>query len=198
MARSIAAFSAARQVHCPGQVLQLQALGASDAHLLSEPLAEAVELGSWRASAVCHHGEEGPLEGQVEATSSGDLFDDLGDPEPCPERLERVDIPIGPSVDYLPARVLGHDLLRRGAAQDASGEPAQALGDLRVFATPTVVEDAGLGAAFIRVPGALGPSWRWVITEPSARFWRVSRKYMYATIHDQVDASQELLHIPCI
>jgi hypothetical protein len=87
--------------------------------------------------------------------------------------------------------VLGHDLLRRGAAQDASGESAQALGDLRVFGTPTVIENTSLGATLVGVPGALGPSWRWVITEPSARFWRVSRKYMCETIQDAPAYSQD-------
>jgi len=37
-----------------------------------------------------------------------------------------------------------------------------------------------------------------VITEPSARFWRVSRKYMCATIQENQAINQELLHIPCI
>ena len=198
MARSIAVFSAARQVHRPVQILQLQGLGASDAHVLGEPLAEAVELGGRSTGAVRHHREPRPLDKEVEAASSHDLRDDLGDPEPAPERFERVDIPVGPGVDHLPARVLGHDVLGRGPAQDAPSEPAQALGDLGVLRTPAVVDDVSLGATLARVPDALGPSCRWVITEPSVRFCRVSRRYMCARIQALHASRQCLSSNPCI
>lgn len=145
-----------QEVHRPVQVLQRERLSADDAHLLNEPLAEAVELGGRGAGAVRYHREQRTLNWEVEAASSDNLLDDLGDPEPCPQRLERVDIPVGPGVDHLPVWVLGHDLLGRGTAQDAPGESAQALGDLRVFGTTAAVEDAGLGAALVRVPDALG------------------------------------------
>ena len=92
MARSMAAFSAARQVHRPVQVLQLECRGLLDAHLLGQPLAEAVELGGRGTGAVRHHREQRTLDREVEAASSHDLGDHFSDPKPCPERLERAQL----------------------------------------------------------------------------------------------------------
>ncbi|MBK7237581.1 MAG: hypothetical protein IPI02_18885 [Sterolibacteriaceae bacterium] len=145
-----------QEIHRPVQVLQRQCLRAGDPDVLAQPLLVAVQLGTGCQRPVGHHREQRPLDIEAQPPRPRLLVDDLANAQPLPQRLQRIDVAIGPSADQAPVAVFGHDSLGRAAAQDALGEPAQPLDDCLVIGTPTVVQNAGLGAALISVPDILG------------------------------------------
>jgi hypothetical protein len=82
----------------------------------------AVQLRARRAGPIGHHRKQSALHGEVEATHPRGLVDHLGDAEPLSQRLEHIEIPIGPGVHELPLRILRHDLLGGDAFEDAGGK----------------------------------------------------------------------------
>jgi hypothetical protein len=60
-----------------------------------------------------------------------------------------------PSTDQAPLAG-GHNLVRRTATQDASGQATETFEGVGVICSATVVDDFGLGTAFVGVPLILG------------------------------------------
>lgn len=146
-----------QKVHGAVQVLQPQALGARDMHLLLEPLLPAVQLGARRASAVGHHREQGALHIKAQPARLRLGADHLVDAQTLPQRLQHVELAVGPGADQAHVALAGTlDLLGRAAAQDAGGKLAQALSHRRVIGTPAVVEHPRLRAAPLGRPDVLG------------------------------------------
>ena len=144
-----------QEVHRAVEVLQLQVLGPLDADILTEPLLPAVELRAGSQGAVGHHREQGPLHREPEPALSRLLLNDLADPQPIPEGLQRVQIPVRPSVDDLPVREVSGQILGRQAPQDAASEPSEALDHLLVFGPTPGVDNPHLRALLLPIPGAV-------------------------------------------
>lgn len=85
---------------------------------------------------VGHQCKERALHVKPEAPPAGLLAHDGVDPQALPDLLQNVDVPVGPRADQPPTGIGGEDLLGRAAAQDALGQPAQALGHLGASARP--------------------------------------------------------------
>ena len=82
---------------------------------------------------------------------------DLVDAQAAPQRIEYVDLAVGPGAHQTQVAARGaHDLLGRAAAQDAGGQLAKPLGDSRVVGTAAVVDHSRLGAASLGHPLVLG------------------------------------------
>ena len=113
-----------QKIHGPVQVMQLQLLRPRNPDLLPQPLLVAVQLRAPGAGPVGHHGEQRALQREIELARVERLGDDFGDPQPLPERLQHIEIAIGPGIDQPPARIQGHDLFRRTTLQDACGQAA--------------------------------------------------------------------------
>ena len=146
-----------QKVHGAVQVLQRQALGARDVHFLLEPLLPAVQLGARSAGAVGHHREQRALHIKAQAARLRLGADHLVNAQTLPQRLQHVDLTVGPGTDQAHVALAGAlDLLGRAAAQDAGGELAQALGHRRVIGASAVVEHASLRAAPLGRPDVLG------------------------------------------
>ena len=145
-----------QEVHRPIQMMHLQSLAALDPHVLREPLLVAVELRRGRAGAIGHHGEQRPLDGELDLALAGELGDEIGQSHPAPEPIEDVHVAIGPGIGNAHGRVPGHQVLGRAAFEDAVGEPAQALGGGGIVAASAVVDDAHARALLDGVPDALG------------------------------------------
>jgi hypothetical protein len=144
------------EVHGAIQMLEREGVGPLDAHVLGEPALVAVELRARGTEPVRHHGEQRPLDRELELALAELLFEDLRDAEASPQVLEDVDGPVGPGVGESSSRVEGEDLVGRAPAQDAAREPSQPLGDLGIVGPPAVVDDAHPGALALRVPDVLG------------------------------------------
>jgi len=145
-----------QEVHRAVQVLQRQPLGAGDARVFLQPLFVAVELGGRRADAVGHHRKERPLDVKAQPPGAGLSVEDLSDTQALPQRLQHIEVAIGPSAHQAPVGAIGHDLLGRAAAQDTLCQPAQPLDDRFILGASTVAKDARLGAALLGIPGVLG------------------------------------------
>ena len=144
------------EVHGPIQVLESEPLGALDTHLLGQPLLVAVELRDGCANPVGHHREQGPLDREPELAPSHHLGDRLGNPESTPQRLQHVDLAVGPGIDEPPARILGDDVLGRTTAQDTVCKSAKAFGDGGIIGPPEAVHDLYPRALLVRIPDVLG------------------------------------------
>ena len=145
-----------QEIHGPIQVVQLQRFGAGDLHVLAKPLFVAIQLRGRGAGPVGHHGEQGALDGKVELALTDHVSNDLVDAEMPPDRLQHIDIAIGPRIEEPPVRLRSDDVLGAAAPQDAVGEAFEPFGDGRIVGASAVVDDPGLGTFLFGVPDVLG------------------------------------------
>ena len=95
--------------------MHLQPLAALDPHVLGKPLLVAVELRRRRAGAVGYHGEQRPLDGELDLALAGELGDEIGQSYPAPELFEDVQVAIGPGIGHTHGGVPVDELLGRAA-----------------------------------------------------------------------------------
>src|ERR1019366_4723642 len=94
-----------------------------------------------RNRALGDHRKQRPLDLKVKLACATDLLNHLTDAQPLPQLPEHVQIPVRPSIHYLPRRVLSDDFFRRAAAQNAARQALEPLGAGRIIGAAAVVED---------------------------------------------------------
>ena len=77
------------------------------------------------------------------------------DAQLLPEGFEDVNVAIGPGADQPPVAAGANDLLRRAAAQDALGQSAQPLNNVRIVGATAVMHDARLRPSLGGIPDIL-------------------------------------------
>jgi hypothetical protein len=84
------------------------------------------------------------------------VFNNVGNPEPTPERLEDIEIAIRPRIHQAPVRLLCHDLLRGTPPQDTACQPPEPCRHVGVIGASAIIDNTDLGALLLGVPDAFG------------------------------------------
>src|SRR5215468_12421187 len=84
------------------------------------------------------------------------VLDNVGKPEPTPERLEDIEIAIRPRIHHAPGRLLRHDLLRGTPPQDTARQPPEPCRHIGVIGASAIIDNTDFGALLLGVPDAFG------------------------------------------
>ena len=133
-----------QEVHGAIELVQFQGLRPVDMRVFLEPLFMAVEFRGRGTGAVGNQCKQCALGIKSELPRTGLLSNHGVDAQLLPERFEDIWVTIGPGADQAPVAAGADNLFRRASAQDALGQAAQPLDNVRIVGAPTVMNDARL------------------------------------------------------